>query len=80
MAMSIAMSTSAQHVIDRLGGFREVADFLGVHKSRVHRWTYPRDRGGTGGVIPQRHFGKLMDMAQKRGVDLQADDLVGRAA
>jgi len=42
----------ATRIIDKLGGHQAVADLLGCHVTRVYRWTYSLERGGTGGLIP----------------------------
>ena len=47
---------------------------LGVDVSRVYRWTYPRSRGGSDGVIPARHQARLLSEASKRGLPLRPDD------
>lgn len=65
---------SAKRVIEKCGGHQAVADMTGVHLTRVHRWTYPADRGGTGGLIPAKHQPTLMEEARKRGIDLQPSD------
>lgn len=41
--------------------------------SRVHRWTYPRERGGTGGIIPADAQEALLLEAIKRGIPLRPD-------
>lgn len=64
----------AQHVIAKLGGFAAVAKITGVHVSRVHRWTYTRESGGTGGVIPSRHQQPMLDFARESGVNLKPAD------
>ncbi len=70
------MKNVASIVISKLGGFAAVSSGIGVDKTWVHRWTYPRSRGGTGGVIPQRHFSDLLKFARARGVELTVADLV----
>lgn len=37
-------------LISQVGGFKEAARICGVHFTTVYRWTYPRERGGTGGI------------------------------
>jgi hypothetical protein len=64
------MLNPAAHVIEKCGGHRVVADWLGVHVSRVHRWTYPSSRGGTGGSIPTKHQQALLQKAREQGIDL----------
>lgn len=46
----------------------------GVHVSRVFRWTYPKERGGTDGVIPAKHQAALLDRARAAGIDLTPND------
>lgn len=64
----------AHRIIDKLGGFDIVAEIAGCHVSRVYRWTYPRDRGGTGGSIPGSHVGKLLGYARAHSIDLSAEE------
>lgn len=49
------VSPVASNVIAKCGGHQMVADALGIDVSRVYRFTYEPDRGGTGGLIPARH-------------------------
>lgn len=51
-----------------------VSEITGVHSSRVHRWTYPKERGGTGGTIPSQHQQVLLDGALARGLGLRPSD------
>jgi hypothetical protein len=68
------MSNAAVNVIEKCGGAETVANWLGVDLSRVYRWTYPRERGGTGGIIPAKHQLPLLTKARASGVDLQPAD------
>lgn len=69
-----AMDNAAARVIDKCGGPERVAEMLGVHVSRVYRWTYPKERGGTGGTIPTRHQNDLLTKARDNGCTLQPSD------
>jgi hypothetical protein len=71
--MCPAMKTPAEVVIEICGGPRAVANICGVDVSRVHRWTYPPDRGGTGGIIPAKHQNTLLDAARSRGLALRPE-------
>jgi hypothetical protein len=64
----------ARSVIDRLGGVDVVARVTGKDRSRVYRWMYPMDRGGTGGLIPQRVIPGLLKYAEKNHIRLKAAD------
>jgi len=54
---------SAAHVLEKCGGVARVAEICGRHRSWVHRWTYPRRRGGTGGAVPHEDAVKLLKAA-----------------
>lgn len=66
----------AQSIINSLGGSAAVATIVGVHRSRVWNWTRPKEKGGTGGVIPFRHAPLLIHAAQKLGIELNANDFL----
>lgn len=68
------MRTAAEQVIEKCGGVQNVAEWLGLDLSTVYRFTYPRERGGTGGVIPANHQAPLLQKARDNGVDLRPDD------
>lgn len=57
-------------IIEICGGFQAVSEMTGRDLTRVHRWTYPRERGGTGGRIPAEVQFTLLTEAQKRGLSL----------
>lgn len=64
----------ALRIIDKCGGFRAVAKMLGVDVSGVHRWTYPKERGGTDGRIPSRRQQPLINAALAAGIPLSPTD------
>lgn len=64
----------AASIITKCGGPKAVAEMLKVDVSRVWRWTYPKDRGGSDGRIPGKHHANLLALAQERGIDLQPKD------
>ena len=67
----------AHYVILHLGGIRRVATICQVTPSAVSRWATPTTDGGTGGVIPQRHWPALIAEAQERHTSLSIDQLAG---
>jgi hypothetical protein len=69
----------AKRIILRLGGVDAVAAVTGHHRSRVFRWMYPRSRGGTGGLIPQRTIPLLLKHAKKKKIKLTAEDFIRSA-
>lgn len=67
------MMEPAKTIIEICGGFDAVAEMVGRHQTRVRRWTYPRDKGGTGGLIPSDMQAPLLEAARKRGIKLKPD-------
>jgi len=79
-AMEQTVLPIAQRVIEKCGGHRVVAEMVGVDVCNVFRWTYPKDRGGTGGLIPARHQPLLLERARERRVPLTPADFFPNAA
>jgi hypothetical protein len=71
------VSPVASRVIAKCGGHQVVADVLGIDVSRVYRFTYEPERGGTGGLIPTKHQHTLLEKFPKLK---PADFFEGRAA
>jgi len=46
----------------------------GVDVSRVYRWTYPKNRGGTGGLVPAKHQARLLQLAREAGRQIEPSD------
>ena len=42
--------------------------------SCVYRWSYPKDKGGTGGVIPRRALAALSNEARNLGILMLPSD------
>lgn len=68
----------AASIIKKLGGPSAVAEIARVHRTRVSNWQRPKDAGGTGGIIPQRHIVALMEAAEKCGINLEYSDFFGK--
>ncbi len=68
------MKTPAEIIISRLGGKKAVSYICRAGLSSVYRWTYPKERGGTGGSIPSRHHIKLLVYSKSKGIPLEAAD------
>lgn len=64
----------AHTIVDMLGGPSVVAGVVGLHRTRVSNWARPREKGGTGGVIPHWHVRKLIEYARSIGKDLTEAD------
>lgn len=63
----------ARTVIDRIGGPEVAAKATGRHPSRVRRWMYPREVGGTGGTIPPSCAARLLEYAQRHRLPLKPE-------
>lgn len=66
----------ACNVVFALGGPNAVGAYLGIHRTRVSNWMRPKDRGGSGGIIPTWHVPKLLLLARELGVGLSAADFL----
>lgn len=55
--------TPAARIIARFGAGR-IAAWTKRHRSRVHAWAWPTDKGGTGGVIPARARAAIIEGAR----------------
>lgn len=64
----------AQSIISKCGGPEVVAAWTGAHVTRVRRWTYPKERGGTGGLVPSKWQGPLLAAAVANGIGLTPAD------
>lgn len=58
-------------IIEICGGVAAVAAMTGRSEARVRRWTYPKDRGGSDGIIPAEVQIALLGCATRRGIDLK---------
>lgn len=66
----------ANSTITKLGGITKVSRACKVSASTVLRWREPKEKGGTGGVIPPNNHPRLFELASEVGVQIGADDLV----
>lgn len=64
----------AYSVIEKLGGKSAVAEALGLDKSTLTRWCQPKPMG-TGGLIPQRYWPQLIEMARSQKVRIGLKEL-----
>lgn len=63
----------AKSVIAKIG-IKQVSEVTGTHITRVYRWMYTKERGGTNGVIPNAAARALLAYAAEKGIDLSAAD------
>lgn len=72
-------STQASRVLARFGGAFRLASILReMDESRtvttLYRWTYPRSKGGTGGLIPGESIPLVLEAARRSGVKITHAD------
>lgn len=70
------MANPASAIIARLGGEAIVSFLTGTAYTAPYRWQAARRKGGTGGVIPQRHHRRLIAYARSKGIPLGAEDFL----
>lgn len=66
----------ASTIIRKLGGEAAVSRITDTAYTAPYRWQHPRDRGGTDGVIPQRHHPALLAYARSKGISLKAEEFL----
>jgi hypothetical protein len=72
--------TPADKCIEAFGGVRALARALDRNPSSVVRWRRPKDEGGSNGAVPSGLQGRILALAQERGLTLTAEDLILRTA
>lgn len=70
----LGMTNPAERIIAKFGGPAVVAEITKRDISRVHRWTYPPEKGGSGGIIPPKAQDMLLAEAAARGIALTRDE------
>ena len=70
----------AATVIEKCGGIERTAQLVGRHRSVVNRWLLPKERGGTGGLVPAHHQPTLLAKAQQEGIKLNHRDFFDNAS
>ncbi len=72
--------TPADKAITAFGGVRALARALERNPSSVVRWRKPKEEGGSAGAVPSALQGRILAIAQARGLNLTAEDLILRTA
>lgn len=66
----------ASTIIQKLGGESVVAEITRTASTAPYRWQYSREKGGTGGVIPQRYHRTLLSFARDNDIPLSAEEFL----
>ena len=69
----------ASSIISRCGGVAIVAEWLGLDRTSVLRWTHERAKGGTGGIIPTKRQSELLNRARAEGLAIGPADFFADA-
>ena len=60
----------AINVINKFGGAYQLAEAIGVSHVSVYRWTYPPEKGGSGGWVPAHNIDNILKVAKEKGIDM----------
>lgn len=64
----------AQAIVEKFGSVKKLADAIGVGVPAVYKWTYPKERNGTGGLIPADKQLDILEAAKRLNIELKAED------
>lgn len=53
-----------------------MSKITGTSFTAPYRWQHAREKGGTGGLIPQRYHRTLLEYAQQNQIELAADEFL----
>jgi hypothetical protein len=72
----------ADRIIEKCGGVARTAELVGRSESWVYRWTYAREKGGTGGNVPRSAQEALLEASRQGKVEIEPADFfdTGEAA
>ena len=69
------MYSQAQRIVDKFGGFPALARALGRRDiSALYRWTKPKEKGGTGGLVPSSAVSSVTAAAARMKIKLTGED------
>jgi hypothetical protein len=68
----------ANSIMAKFGGPAKVAELVAVGPVAAYLWRFPRERNGTGGLIPQKYHRLLLEAAKLRRIPLSAEDFLPR--
>lgn len=63
----------ARSIIAKIG-VEKMSEITGKHVSRVYRWMHPKEKGGTGGLIPQSDQPAILKYARDARIKLSERD------
>lgn len=74
--------SQASQIIEKFGSVPALSRALaaagvGRDLTTIYKWTYPKDKGGTGGYIPTSAHADIKKAARREGILLTAQDWYG---
>lgn len=75
--MSSTKAQPAAGVVEQLGGVRATARIVGCTPGAVSRWMMGREKRGTEGRIPQKHWPLILKHARAKRLKVGLKDLAG---
>ncbi len=75
--MLLAKLPPASGVVAQLGGVRATARIVGCTPGAVSRWMMGKDKRGTAGRIPQKHWPVILRHARSKSIKIALNDLAG---
>ena len=72
----IGMLQPAHDIIAALGGNAAVGKRCNVARATVWKWSQPKERGGTGGIIPGEHANTIIEAGREIGLDVPLSTFV----
>lgn len=66
----------ARSIIEMIGGEVKASEITAASVPTVYGWQYPKDKGGTGGTIPQKHHRAILGFARENQINLTAEDFL----
>ncbi len=72
--------SQAERVLRKFGGPRRLAVLLKMmgrdrNVATIYKWTYPRDKGGSDGIIPTSAWDDIMAAARFDGIIISSEDI-----
>lgn len=61
-------------------GIDLISEITGSDRTSVYRWMRPKEKGGTGGLVPTKQQPKLLEYAQSECIPLGPHDFFGAEA
>ena len=64
----------AKHVIQKCGGVNVIVEITGQDQATIHKWKYPKSKGGRGGLVPVEAQQQLMEAAREGRICITPED------